>query len=122
MDMRNRVARRIGPAAALLLCAIAAWLATLVKWSPSSQELVPFAFLVVVLALGILFGRSVGVLGSVIAALVFAYSLYHPVHSLRVADPGARSSLAWMLLAGVTLSYLLLPLHGIGSDDHQRHS
>jgi K+-sensing histidine kinase KdpD len=64
-----------------------------------------------VLALGMLFGRTVGILGSIIGALVFARSLYVPLGSFSIQDQGARSGVAWMLLAGVTLSYLLLPSH-----------
>ena len=81
----------------------------LIKWKSPLQEFVPFAILGIVLLLGMVFGRSVGMLGSVIAALIFAYSMYEPLGSLRIADQGARSGVAWMLLAGITLSYLLLP-------------
>ena len=106
--MKTYLARHIGPALAVLFCGVAAWALTLVKWE-SVRDLVPFAFLVVVLALGLAFGRTVGILGSMVSAAVFAHSLYQPLGSLRIADTGARSGVAWMLLAGVTLSYLLLP-------------
>jgi K+-sensing histidine kinase KdpD len=107
--MKTRFARYIGPAAALALCTVAAWLVTLVKWNPPAQEFIPFAFLGVVLALGWVFGRMVGIIGSVVSALVFAHLMYAPVGSFQIADQGARSGVAWMLLAGVSLSYLLLP-------------
>ncbi len=119
--MKKRVVAHLGPALALLLCASAAWVVTLVHWTPAAHAVVPFAFLVVVLALGTIFGRTVGIWGSVIAALVFAHSMYQPLGSIRVADQGARSGLAWMLLAGVTVSYLLLPPHGLGGDETKRH-
>ncbi len=119
--MKKRVVAKLAPALALLLCASAAWVVTLVRWTPAAHEVVPFAFLVVVLALGMVFGRKVGILGSLIAAAVFAYSMYQPLGSIRVADQGARSGLAWMLLAGVTVSYLLLPPHGLGGDETKRH-
>lgn len=117
-QMKIDVAHRVGPAAALLLCAVAAWVVTLVKWEAPQQEIIPFVFLVFVLLLGALFGRTVGILGSVIAALVFAYSMYAPLGSFRVANQGARSGIGWMLLAGVTLSYLLLP----SGSDRSKHS
>jgi K+-sensing histidine kinase KdpD len=103
---------RLWPLGALVTCALVAWSATLIKWKPPAQEIVPFVIVGIVLLLGLIFGRSVGILGSIIAALVFAYSMYEPLGSLRIADQRARSGLAWMLLAGVTLSYLLLPVHG----------
>lgn len=108
-SMKAGFSRYIGSAAAIALCAVAAWVVTLVKWQPREQEFIPFAFLGVVLALGLVFGRIVGIVGSVVSALVFAHSMYSPVGSFQIADQGARSGVAWMLLAGVTLSYLLLP-------------
>ncbi len=107
--------------AALVFCGVGAWLLTLVKWNRSMQELLPFVFLAVVLVLGMIFGRAVGVFGSIIAATVFAHSLYAPVGSVRVADQSARSGLAWMLLAGVSLSFLLLPA-GRGSSGTKHSS
>ncbi len=109
---------RAGPAAALVLCAFAAWVLTLVKWNRAMEEILPFAFLAIVLALGMVFGRAVGIFGSVIAAAVFAHSMYKPLGSLAVSDQQARSGLAWMLLAGVSLSFLLLP----AGNDHTKHS
>lgn len=106
---------RLWSALAVLLCAIAAWAVSLIQWR-SWRVFVPFAFLLFVLALGFVYGRMVGILGSIIAALVFAHSLYEPIGSLRVEQQTARSSLAWMLLAGVSLSYLLLP-----SSTHRQH-
>jgi K+-sensing histidine kinase KdpD len=117
MDTKRYLARHLGPAIGVALCAAGAWAVTLFKWQ-SARELVPVVFLVFVLALGMLFGRTVGILGSIIGALMFARSLYLPLGSFRVSDPGARSGIAWMLLAGVTLSYLLLPSQG----DHSPRS
>jgi K+-sensing histidine kinase KdpD len=111
MKRKGPLAHSLWLVVALSACALAAWSATLVRWRSPLQEVVPFAILGVVLALGLVFGRSVGILGSVIAASIFAYTMY-PQGSLRIADPGARSLVAWMLLAGVSLSYLLLPAHG----------
>jgi K+-sensing histidine kinase KdpD len=110
--MNRHTLHRLLPLVALLVCALLAWCATLIKWTSPLQELVPFIILGVVLAFGMVFGRLVGILGSVVAATIFAYSMYQPVGSLRIADQAARSGVAWMLLAGVTLSFLLLPAHG----------
>jgi K+-sensing histidine kinase KdpD len=106
--MKSYLANRIRPALGVALCIVAAWTATLVQWQ-AAKELIPIVFLVFVLALGMLFGRTVGILGSITGALIFARSLYTPLGSFRIQNQGARSSVAWMLLAGVTLSYLLLP-------------
>ena len=98
-------------ASALLLCGIAAWSVSQFGWDPAHRTLVPFAFLGLVLFLGSRYGRAVGMLGSVISVVVFAFALYQPVGSLAVADDSAKSSLAWAMLAGVTVSFLLLPQH-----------
>ncbi len=107
---------RLWAALALLLCALAARAVSLIHWR-SWAMFVPFVFLLLVLALGAVYGRMVGILGSIIAALVFAHFLYEPIGSVRVDSHDARSALAWMLLAGVSLSYLLLP----SSAGHRRH-
>jgi K+-sensing histidine kinase KdpD len=112
---KRKVAPRLLSVVAVLACGLLAWSATLIQWTPSMQELIPFITLGIVLALGLVFGRGVGIVGSVIVAMIFAYSMYEPVGSLRIANQAARSGVAWMLLAGVSLSYLLLPAHGDGS-------
>jgi K+-sensing histidine kinase KdpD len=106
--MKKFFANHLGRAAGVALCAAAAWTVTLVPWQ-SARGFIPTVFLVFVLGLGMLFGRMVGILGSIIGALVFARSLYVPLGSFSIHDQGARAGVAWMLLAGVTLSYLLLP-------------
>lgn len=100
---------------ALLFLAAAAWAITFIRWEPV-QGVIPIAFVAMALGLGMLFGRTVGVLGSIVGALVFSYSLYQPLGSLSIKDQGARADVGWMLLAGVSLSYLLLPSH----HDHRR--
>jgi len=51
----------------------------------------------------------VGILGSITSAVIFAHLLYAPLHSIRVDDTAARASLAWMILAGIAIPYLVLP-------------
>jgi K+-sensing histidine kinase KdpD len=70
---------------------------------------VPLGFVVVLLALAARFGVMVSVLGSLLAALVFAQRLYAPTGSVGVEQLAARENLAWMILAAVALSYLLFP-------------
>lgn len=103
---------RDGKAVPLALCALVAWALSLLPWDVATKVFLPFVFLVVILAMGAYWGRDVGMLASVISATVFAWVLYRPVNSLAVDNPQARSSLAWMLLAGVSLSFLLLPPGG----------
>ena len=102
---------RLLAASALLLCGIAAWSISQFGWDPAHRMLVPFAFLGLVLFLGFRYGRAVGMLGSVISAVVFAFALYQPVGSFAVTDDAAKSTLAWAILVGVSVSFLLLPQH-----------
>jgi K+-sensing histidine kinase KdpD len=51
----------------------------------------------------------VGVLGSLLSALIFAHMLFQPLGSWHIQDVAARQNLAWMVLASVALSYLFAP-------------
>lgn len=106
-----QAADRVIALSALLLCGVAAWSISQLGWDASHRVFLPFAFLGFVLFLGFRYGRAVGMLGSVISMVVFAYSLYPPVGSFAVSDNTTRSALAWAMLAGVIASFLLLPDH-----------
>ena len=68
---------------------------------------VPLAFLSIIVLVALRCGVAAGVLGSIVAAFIFAYFLYQPIGSVAVANQSARQSLAWMILGGLVLSYLL---------------
>lgn len=69
----------------------------------------PLAFSVFLLAIAVVFGMRAGVIGSVLAAVVFAAFLFSPIGSVRVSSETARSNLGWMLLIGVAFSFLFAP-------------
>jgi K+-sensing histidine kinase KdpD len=93
----------------LVLCsALAVGSAYLFSNRPSNVIL-PFLFVVVIVAIAARYGVMVGILGSVVSAAIFARMLYAPLHSFRVADVTARAALAWMILGGVAIPYLVLP-------------
>jgi K+-sensing histidine kinase KdpD len=117
--MKARIANAALASSVLLLCAAAAWSVSQFGWQNPHRLALPFLFLGVVLALGVRYGRAVGILGSIISALIFAHALYQPVGSFFVADQAARSALAWAVLVGVTISFLLLPT---GEEVHHRKS
>ena len=97
--------------AGILICTVAAAVASLLFSTRPSSLIVPFAFLGVLVVVARRWGAVVGIAGSVVAGLIFAYRLYPPLHSLAVHSEAARSNLAWMVLAGVVLSYLFAPSH-----------
>ncbi len=93
-----------------LLLVLAAALITAGLFSHSDLRIfVPLGFAVVLVALAARFGVMVSVLGSLVAALVFAHRLYAPTGSVHVEQLAARENLAWMVLAAIALSYLLFP-------------
>jgi K+-sensing histidine kinase KdpD len=89
------------------ISAILAVLATVVFGERPSRVLVPAGFLIVIILVARLWGRLAGVLGTAIAALIFAFLLFNPVGSWIVNDDAARTNLGWMLLGGMALSYFL---------------
>ena len=93
----------------LVICAAAAAIASRLFAHSEWRTLVPWVFVIVLVALAAIYGTAVGVIGSVVAALIFAYWLYAPVGAMHVGDTAARNSLAWMIVGGVALSYLLAP-------------
>jgi K+-sensing histidine kinase KdpD len=70
---------------------------------------VPLAFTIVLLSIALLFGSRAGILGTVLAATIFAAFLFQPLGNLGVLDTSARSNLGWMLLIGVSFSFLFAP-------------
>jgi Kef-type K+ transport system membrane component KefB len=99
--------RIVGPMLGMVISAILAILATVVFGGRPSRVLVPTGFLIVIILVARLWGRLAGVLGTAIAALVFAFLLFNPVGSWIVNDDAARTNLGWMLLGGMALSYFL---------------
>ena len=91
------------------LCAIAAVVTSAVAAGHSWKTFVPLMFSVVLLLNARLFGTRAGLLGTVLAALVFAGLLFGPVGSIQVANESARANLGWMLLIGIGFSFLFAP-------------
>jgi K+-sensing histidine kinase KdpD len=92
----------------ILCCGLA--LASAYTFSTHAAKLVlPFAFVLVIVAVAARYGVMVGILGSIGSALIFAHLLYAPMHSFQVDDTTARASLAWMVLGGIAIPYLLFP-------------
>jgi K+-sensing histidine kinase KdpD len=88
------------------LCAIA--LALIFSKTPWKMA-APFLFVAVLVMLSSRFGAMVSVVGSILAAMIFAFLLFAPVRSLHVENETERATLAWMILLSVSVSYLLFP-------------
>jgi integral membrane sensor domain MASE1 len=125
--MRLRVTSRkllsvLDTAIGTLLCASVALILALV-FNQSRVELVlPLICLAMVLAVAARFGVATGVLGSVTSALLLAYFVYAPEGSLHVGSSDARASLSWLLLGGISLSFLFAPRREISTKETQERS
>jgi hypothetical protein len=73
------------------------------------QTFVPLVFTLVPLLIALVFGTRAGIIGTLLAATVFAAFLFQPLGRLRVTDAVARANLGWMLLIGVSFSFLFAP-------------
>ena len=92
-----------------LLCASVALILALLFHQTRLEVTLPLICLAVVVSVAARFGVATGVLGSVASALLLAYFVYAPEYSLRIINHDARSNLSWLLLGGISLSFLFTP-------------
>ena len=92
-----------------LVCALAAVAFSVAANGHEWKTVAPLIFTSVLLLIAALFGARAGILGTVLAAMVFAGFLFGPVGSIHVADEAARANLGWMLLIGIGFSFLFAP-------------
>src|SRR5262249_44390432 len=99
----------IDAAIGVVLCGIAAVAASAVAAGHPWKNMVPLVFILVLLLIAGLFGTRVGILSTVLAAVIFSGFLFAPTGSIEVASDSARSNLGWMLLIGIAFSFLFAP-------------
>jgi K+-sensing histidine kinase KdpD len=92
-----------------LVCALAAIGFSVVANGHPWEDIAPLIFTAVLLVVAAVFGARAGILGTVLAAMVFAGFLFGPVGSIHVASESARANLGWMLLIGIGFSFLFAP-------------
>lgn len=107
--MRSKVVITLRALTGLFLALAAAFIFAGLFSHSNYRLFVPLGFVFVLIVLAARFGLIVSVLGSLVAAVVFAHRLYPPLGSVHVEQAAARESLGWMILAAVALSYLLFP-------------
>lgn len=108
-EQRLRLSSSAKSVVGALVCGVGAGAASVVGASHQWRALVPLAFTIVLLLIALLFGSRAGILGTVLAATIFAMFLFQPLGNLSIMDDSARSNLAWMLLIGVSFSFLFAP-------------
>ena len=99
----------------VLLSGAAALLLALFAAGQSTRRMIPWVFVIILIALSARFGPMVSLIGSVVAVVIFARLVYAPVGSVIITDETAKASLAWMALISVVAAYLLFP------PSHPRH-
>jgi len=92
-----------------LVCALAALALSAAANGHTWKNLAPLIFTVVLLIIAGLFGSRAGIIGTVLAAMIFASFLFNPMGNIQVADEAARGNLGWMMLIGIGFSFLFAP-------------
>lgn len=105
----NTVKWTLRTALGLLLCSALAFGAAYLFSNHPWNVFLPLLFVLVIVAIADRYGVTVGILGSIVSAAIFAHILFSPVHTFQVEDETARAALAWMILGGTAIPYLVLP-------------
>lgn len=92
-----------------LVCALAAVALSAAANGHTWKNIVPLIFTAVLLIIAALFGSRAGIIGTVLAAMIFASFLFSPMGNIQVADQSARGNLGWMMLIGIGFSFLFAP-------------
>jgi len=108
-EFRFRLGTKADPVFGALLSGAGAGVATVLAANYTWRVFVPLAFTLVLLLISVAFGARAGMLGSMVAAAIFAAFLFPPLGNINVMDNGARSNIAWMLLIGFAFSFLFAP-------------
>ena len=117
----SRLVTLLDTAIGTLLCASLALILALVFNKTRLEFALPLVCLAVVLSVAARFGVATGVLGSIVSAFLFAYFVYSPEGSFRIASPDARANVSWLLLGGISLSFLFTPRRQeVEQDDRSR--
>jgi len=105
----RRILAVVDTAIGTLLCASVALILALLFHQTRLEVTLPLVCLAVVVSVAARFGVATGVLGSLASAMLLAYFVYAPEYSLRIVSHDARTSLSWLLLGGISLSFLFAP-------------
>jgi len=100
-DTERKLARQVF---GITVCLSAAGVLTPIFRAIAWKDVLPLAFLSVVLVVAARFGSAAGILGTAGAAIIFAEFLFDPVLSLRIGDSVQRNHLVWMVIIGIVVS------------------
>lgn len=92
-----------------LVCALAALILSATATGHTWKNFAPLIFTAVLLIIAGIFGARAGIIGTVLATIIFASLLFSPIGNIQVADESARGNLGWMMLIGIGFSFLFAP-------------
>ncbi len=102
-------------------CAIAAaGLSPVISQTPFTS-FAPLFFLVIIFLVAVRFGNYAGMIGTILAALIFELFLFEPRFSLMINDAASRNHLIWMIVIGLVTSDLL-GAYAVRGKNENRHS
>ena len=104
--MRPQRFHYIGPIFGMGVCTLTASTLCVLLQRSSVKPWVPLYFLAVIVIVAFRFGALAGMLGTAMAAAIFALFLFEPLRSLAVHNVDARNNLICLLLFGVAVSEL----------------
>ena len=96
--------RSFAPVFGIGVCTVTAGALCIFLQKSSFKSSIPVYFLILVAIVALRFGSLAGILGTVLAAAIFALFLFEPLGSLAVYNVHERKGLIWLLLFGVALS------------------
>jgi len=108
-EHKHRLRQTLDATIGTLLCTAAAWAVSAISHGHTWEAWAPVLFVMVLLVVAGVFGALAGILGTVLAAVIFAVFLFPPLGSIHVGDSAARTNLAWMSLAGISYAFLFAP-------------
>lgn len=117
----RRILAVVDTAIGTLLCASIALILALLFHQTRLEVILPLVCLTVVVSVAARFGVATGVLGSIVSAMLLAYFVYAPQYSLRIVNHDARTSLSWLLLGGISLSFLFTPRRAEATKEQEKN-
>jgi K+-sensing histidine kinase KdpD len=82
----------------VFICVVFALIAGIVFQHHNVDRALPLFFILLVVPVTIKFGPAAAIVGTILAAAIFAIWVFPPLGSFGVVDSAARSNLAWMIL------------------------
>src|SRR5215471_1172940 len=85
-EHKRRLRQILDAVIGTLLCTVAAWAVSAISHGRGWEAWAPLLFVTVLLVVAGVFGALAGILGTVLAAIIFAVFLFPPLGNIHVGD------------------------------------